>query len=75
MGLFTAVFKFRSSLISFSKRSKILRKNYDLKCPDCESNKNLFSCGLIRPNNFLVRPYIFVYFNIYKLHLVVKHPV
>ena len=60
---------------TFCKRSKILSTNYNLKCPHSESNKNLFSWGHIRPKNFLVWSYIFVYFNIYKLHLVVKHPV
>ena len=38
---------------AFCKWPKILSTNYDLKCPDSESNKDLFSWVTSDPINFL----------------------
>ena len=59
----------------FSEKSTFLGITCDLKCSNSLKNENLFSWDDVMWDNFIVWSHIFVYFNFYFIHLVVKHPV
>ena len=49
--------------------------NCDWKCHNSVENENIFSYDNVMLDYFLAWSHIFAYFNFYKIHLVVKHPV
>ena len=49
--------------------------NCDWKCHNSVENENVFSCDNVMWDYFLVWLHIFAYFDFYKIHLVMKHPV
>ena len=61
--------------MSSSEYYTFLGTTCDWKCHNSVENENIFSCDNVMLDYFLAWSHIFAYFNFYKNHLVVKHPV
>ena len=61
--------------MSSSEYYTFLGTTCDWKCHNSVENENIFSCDNVMLDYFLAWLHIFAYFNFYKIHLVVKHPV
>ena len=61
--------------MSSSEYYTFLGTTCDWKCHNSVENENIFSCDNVMLDYFLAWSHIFAYFNFYKIHLVVKHPV
>ena len=61
--------------MSSSEYYTFLGTTCDWKCHNSVENENIFSCDNVMLDYFLAWSHIFAYFNFYKTHLVMKHPV
>ena len=61
--------------MSSSEYYTFLSTTCDWKCHNSVENENIFSCDNVMLDYFLAWSHIFAYFNFYKTHLVMKHPV
>ena len=61
--------------MSSSEYYTFLGTTCDWKCYNSVENENIFSCDNVMLDYFLAWSHIFAYFNFYKTHLVMKHPV
>ena len=61
--------------MSSSEYYTFLGTTCDWKCHNSVENENIFSCHNVMLDYFLAWSHIFAYFDFYKMHLVVKHPV